>query len=274
MPQLQLSPGNSLSYEHTPPSRPGGLTFVCFNALSGDQTMWSGGFGPALIARGHGLLTYNLRGQPGSDFTLGEFSAEQIIDDACALMALSVPERAVHVGLSIGGLFGLTVHLRGGVGAARGLVLINTLRVEDARLKWLNDALVRAAEIGGLDLLRDMYAPLLFNVEWQERNRRNFLKDGHYRPLPKDDGAYLLLAAGSTADWDQPYEQIDVPVLSISGLQDRVFYNAETVNRLSARIPDITRVDMAHAGHMIPAERPGELAEAVLAFAARLEAVA
>lgn len=274
MPQLALSPGNSLSYEHTPPSRAGGLTFVCFNALIGDQAIWTGGIGPALLAAGHGLFTYNLRGQPGSDFTLGGFSVEQIVDDACALMELSAPERPVHVGLSIGGLFGLEAHLRGGVGAARGLVLINTLRVEDTRLKWLNDAMIRAVATGGLDLLRDMFFPLLFNLEWQGLNRRDFLTDRPYRPLSKDDGTYLLLAAGSLANWDQPYERIDVPVLSITGLQDRLFYDVDAVNRLSARIPDITRVDMANAGHMIPAERPVELAEAILAFAVRLEACA
>jgi len=271
MSQLELSPGNSLCYEHTPPSRTGGLTFVCFNALTGDKAMWTGGIGPALLAAGHGLLTYNLRGQRGSDFTPGEFSVEQIVDDACALMELTAPERPVYVGLSIGGLFGLEAHLRGGVARARGLVLINTLRVENARLEWINDAVVRAAETGGLDLLRDLFAPLLFNVEWQARNRKDFLKDGPYRPLSKNDGAYLLLAAGSTANWDQPYEKIDVPVLSVTGLQDRVFYDGHAVNQLSARIPDITRIEMNNAGHMIPAERPAELTEAILVFAAGLE---
>ena len=44
-----------------------------------------------------------------------------------------------------------------------GLVLINTLRVDNPRLEWINDAVVRAAETGGLDLLRDLFAPLLFN---------------------------------------------------------------------------------------------------------------
>jgi len=174
--------------------------------------------------------------------------------------------------LSIGGLFGLESHLKGDAGRAIGLVLINTLRVENARLAWINDASVRAAETGGLDLLRDLFVPLLFNVEWQARNCKDFLKDGPYRPLSKNDGSYLLLAAGSTANWDQPYEEIDVPVLSVTGLQDRVFYDAHAVNRLSARIPDITRIEMKNAGHMIPAERPEELAEAILVFAARLEA--
>jgi len=274
MPHLELSPGNSLSYRHTAPPRSGGFTFVCFNALTGDQSIWTDGIGPALAAAGHGLLTYNLRGQFGSDFTLDAFSVEQIVDDARALMALTAPEKPVHMGLSIGGLFGLELHLRGGIGAARGLVLINTLRIEDARLRWLNDALLRAAETGGLELLRDLYAPLLFNTEWQDRNRAGFLKDQPYRPMPEDEGAYRLLAAAGTANWDQPFERIDVPVLSVTGLQDRVFFDAETVNRLAARIPNVTRVDLANAGHMIPAERPAELAEAVLAWVARLEAAA
>lgn len=272
MPVLTLRPGNTLDYEHRPPGRQDRLTFVCFNALTGDKSMWSGAIGPALIEAGHGLLTYNLRGQAGSAFDAEAFSVSQIVDDATALLEEVKPVNPVHVGLSIGGLFGLEAHLEGGAGKANGLVFINTLRVEDARLRWLNDALVRVAETGGLGLLRDTFAPLMFNLEWQEQNRQNFLKRAPYTPLDKQDGDYLLLAAGSTANWEQPYERIDVPVLSVTGLQDRVFYNADAVDNLSARIPRLTRVDMADAGHMIPTERPASLARAILDFAATVEA--
>jgi hypothetical protein len=39
MPQLDLSPGNTLSYELIEPAG-NGFTFVFFNALSGDKSMW------------------------------------------------------------------------------------------------------------------------------------------------------------------------------------------------------------------------------------------
>ncbi len=267
---FDLSPGNSLSYDHVAPAD-GGFTFVCFNALTGDKSMWTTGIGPVLQGKGHGLLTYDLRGQADSPFTFEAVDEATIVADALALLDHVRPARPVHVGLSIGGLFALKAHLSG-AGAAEGLVLINTLRRAGQRLDWLNDAVARAAQVGGLDLLRDLFAPLLFNEEWQAQNRANFLHDRPYAPLPANDGALILLKSGATADWDVPYEAVDAPVLAVTGLQDHVFLEPADVAALCARIPNVERIDMGDAGHMIPAERPEALAHAILNFAGRLRA--
>ena len=78
------------------------------------------------------------------------------------------------------------------------------------------------------------------------------------------------MKSAATADWNIPYEAIDVPVLAVTGLEDRVFLDRDDVDALCARLPNAERVDMANAGHMIPAERPHELARAILQFADRL----
>lgn len=267
MPILTLSPGNTLSYEYVPPGD-AGKTFVCFNALSGDMSMWTASIGDALKANGHGWLIYNLRGQAGSDYTIDAFNEKQIVDDALALLSEIKPVRPVHVGLSIGGAFGLKAHLAGGAGAADGLVLINTLRKDSPRLNWINDAVVRVFETGGGDLLKDLYSPLLMNEDWQAENRSGFLGDKGYAPCAPSDPALMLLKSGPTADWNMNYEAVDVPVLVISGLQDRVFFNAEHVSELAGRFSKGQRVDLANAGHMIPVERPNELSAEILKFAA------
>ena len=267
MPTFTLSPGNTLAYEHVAPSDTG-KTFVCFNALSGDMSMWTASISEALKARGHGWLIYNLRGQAGSDYTINEFSEQQIVDDAMALLEEVKPVRPVHVGLSIGGAFGLKAHMAGGAGKADGLVLINTLRKDSPRLSWINDAVVRVFETGGGDLLKDLYSPLLMNEDWQAENRSGFLGDGGYAPCAPNDPALMLLKSGPTADWNMNYEAIDVPVLIISGLQDRVFFNSEHVAELAGRLNNGQRVDFANAGHMIPVERPNELSQAIVEFAA------
>lgn len=269
MPIYEISAGNSLAYEYRPPSDPAAVTFVYFNALTGDKTMWETAVDPLLATSGHGMLTFNYRGQAGSAFTDSSFSEASIVADAAALINHVQPANPIYVGLSIGGLFAANAHLDGAATGARGLVFINTLRRDGPRLQWLNDALVRAAEVGGLDLLRDLYAPLLFNEEWQRDNRQNFLKDTGYTPLKPDDGDYLLLKSGSTANWDIPLEEIRIPVLNITGLQDRVFFNAADVDTLVGRLPDVRRIDMAGAGHLIPAEQPASLGAALVEFAAR-----
>ena len=270
MPTFQVSDGNSFAYEHLKPKSDNGRTFVCFNALSGDRSMWLQTVGPALEAAGHGLLIWNFRGQPDTEFTFSETSESLIVDDAVALIAQEKPVRPVHVGLSIGGLFAIRAHERGGASRADAIVLLNTLRRAGPRLDWINRAVVHVAEVGGLDMMRDLYSPLLMNEDWQGENAGNFLKSKSYTPLPADDGTLLLLKAGVGTGWDVNYEALDVPVLSVTGLQDRVFRDPGDVDALSARIPNLTRIDVDNAGHMIPVEQPDALAKALLSFATAL----
>lgn len=269
MATLELSAGNSLAFDYQEP-KDGGKTFVCFNALSGDMTMWTASVGEALKANGHGWLIYNLRGQAGSSYTIAAFNETQIVADAMALLEHVSPRNPIHVGLSIGGLFAIRAHLAGGAGAAQGLVLLNTLRKSGARLDWVNDAVVRMAETGGMGLLKDLYSPLLMNEEWQAANRADFLGEPAYAPCAANDPALLLLKSGPSADWNIRYEDITVPTLIVTGLQDRVFFNAEHVDELTARFSNAERIDMANSGHMIPVERPQELSVALIAFAKNL----
>ena len=270
MPHLQISPGNTLDYEFVEPGLTG-YTFVFVNALTGDKAVWADTIVPELNRAGHGALLFNLRGQAGTEFTFTDLDEATIVADIEALMIQVAPPRPVYVGHSIGGLFAAKAHLAGC--AASGLVFINTLRKAGPRLDWLNDACVRMAEVGGLELLRDLYIPLLFNQDWQRQNRQGFLKSGAYQPIDETDGAYLLLKSATTADWNLPYESIDVPVLNISGLQDRVFYDAREVDELFARLPNARAIVMDDAGHMIPVEQPAELASALVSFGEELRAL-
>lgn len=269
MPQYQIDEHNSLFYIHHAPAHADGVTWVFFNALTGDTRMWEAEIGPGLRAAGHGTLSFNFRGQADSPFATDcVLDSTLIVEDARNLMQELAPQRLVLCGLSIGGLFAIQSWLAGLPGLDTvGLVLINTLRRDGERLRWVNDALVRCAEVGGLQLFRDLFVPLLFNEEWQAQNRDKFLRQQEYSPLGAADGHYNLLKNAGATDWNQPYEKLDLPVLVITGLQDRVFLDLDDVERLYARLPDARHVKMADAGHMIPAERPAELIDNLLAFA-------
>ena len=268
MPILELSNGDGLLYIHTPPSASEGRTFVFFNALTGDTGMWEGAIGEGLWAAGHGTLSFNFRGQTDSPFSPEiDLNETLIVEDARRLLAHVRPSKVVLVGLSIGGLFAAKVWLAGIEGVeVNGLVLINTLRRDGPRLKWINDALVRCVQVGGLDLFRDLFVPLLFNEEWLADHRANFLKDALYVPLPSDSGHANLLRNAGTADWNIPYENLTLPVLVITGLQDRVFLVVEDVAALYARLSYAQRIDMSDAAHLLPAERPDALVTALLEF--------
>ena len=272
MPSLTINSQNALFYLYNAPTAPEGKTFVFFNALTGDTGMWEESIGDILRSRGHGTLSFNFRGQADSPFGQNiRITADLIVDDARRLLNHVKPKNVVLAGLSIGGLFAARTWHEGIDGIdCDGLVMINTLRREGPRLKWINDALVRCVEIGGLDMFRDLYAPLLFNEEWQETNRHAFLKPEHYTPISKKSGHYNLLSNAGTANWNFPYEELALPVLLVTGLQDHVFLDLAIVDELSARIPNAERIDMENAAHLLPAERPQELAGILSDFAARI----
>lgn len=269
MPIHELGPGDGLSFEHQPPSSSGGVTYVFFNALTGDAASWEAMIAPALRAQGHGTLLWNFRGQKDSPFTdPGAIGAAQIVADGVALIHALAPSRPVYVGLSIGGLFAARAHLAGA--ACQGLLLINTLRKASVRLDWTNAAVYRAARIGGGRLIGDLYMQHLSGPAWQAAHHTGFLQDQPYEPLDPDSGTARLLAAGMAADWDLPYEQLAMPVTVLSGLRDRVFFDAADVASLALRLPDGQRVDLPDVGHLVSMEQPQAVVDACLALARRL----
>lgn len=269
MPTHRLGPGDALYFEHQPPSATDGVTFVFFNALTGDAASWDAVIGPALRERGHGTLLWNFRGQKDSPFaTPDAISARQIVADAVALLQTERPARPVYVGLSIGGLFAAQAHLAGV--ECRGLLLINTLRKASPRLEWVNAAVHRCALTGGGRLIQDLFLPLLTGPAWQTANRANFLKGEAYEPLDPGSGTALLLAAGKGADWDLSYERLSMPVTVLSGLQDRVFFDAADVAELCRRLPDAERIDLQDIGHLVSMERPQAIVDACLGLARRV----
>lgn len=267
---LEIGPEDGLAYRFAPP-RDDGITFVFVNALTGSLDMWEAHIAPALREAGHGTLTYNFRGQADSPFAPGTaLTPDLAAEDLRALLDAVAPARPVLVGLSIGGLFAAQALLGGA--SAVGLVLINTLRKATDRLDWINAAMVKAVGTGGIPLLLDMMLPMLVNDEQLAAMRGTCLGSAAYVPLPESHGHYNLMAHAGAADWDVPYEDLDLPVLVMTGLKDRVFYDADDVSELAARIADRRLVTVEDAGHLIPLERPKRTADELKAFALALKA--
>lgn len=267
MQQLVLEHGDSMAFRYEA-GQPGRDTFVTFNALTQSLEAWDA-MAEHWRAAGHGVLRFDLRGQPGTTAAAGlRLDVQRIVADARALLDHVQPPRPVLVGLSIGGLFAARTVLDGA--PVRALVLLNTLRRPGPRLAWINDAVLRCMELGGGDLVRDLFAPVLMSENTLVAMRPDALAAGPYRPLPSDSPLARLVRDCVDADWDVPYEDLQLPVLVVTGLQDRLFFEAEAVNQLTLRMPNPHRVDFDDAGHLVPAEKPVELAEAIMDFSSTL----
>lgn len=267
MPSLDRGIGNANFYQYNQPAE-GKPTYMFINALTGNTSAWEDVIGPHLRAEGIGTLSSNFRGQVDSPFTpdvtLGQ---ETIVADQLALIEeLNPPPDPVW-----------SVHRwalcsrRGPEGAgAVGIVLLNTLRKPGLRLNWLNEGAFRGAKTGGFQLMMDIMFPLITNAAFQEKVRPNFLKDEPYEPLDPSHGHYKLMEASTDADWNVPWDKLDMPVLSITGHQDRVFYVKEDVDELFAMLPNGTREDWEDCGHLVPLEHPERLADSLIRFAGQV----
>lgn len=272
MPHLQLGPASSLFYRYEP-SVSRRHTFVFLNALTGNTGAWEAEIVPLLRAAGFGTLVYNMRGQADSPFAPDDVLDEAlIVADLKRLLQEVKPPAPILTGLSIGGLFAAKAILSGP--PADGLVLMNTLRKPGLALAWINEAMARAARIGGTQLVMDMFLPMLVGGRKLAELRPNCLGDTPYQPLPETAGAMQLLGHGRTADWDVPYEKLRLPVLVMTGRADRVFYHADDVAALMARLPDAREVRLETVGHLIPLEAGAETARHLIAFADHLDGTA
>lgn len=264
MPHLEIADGESLYYEYEPPGA-AGKTFVFVNALTGSYQMWQAVIAPKLRAAGYGTLVYNFRGQAESRTAPSTRpTPTQIVDDLVLLCRRIDPPKPILVGLSIGGLFAAQAFAKG-VPAA-GLVLINTLRKPSERLAWINQAMAHGVKAGGFRMIMELTLPMLVNPERLAEMRPSVQTGEPYQPVDPDDGGYRLMVESTATDWDFPWQSLSVPVLLTVGAHDRVFYVADDVDELAARIPNVTRIDFADAGHLIPAERPDAFAMTLLEF--------
>lgn len=267
---LTLTDRDALFYVHTPPATAGLPTFVFVNALTGNTDAWEAVVAPALRVQGFGTLSYNFRGQTGSDFDPAlALTDAVIIDDLRRLIAHVGPARPVLVGLSIGGLYAARAVLQGT--DAAGLVLLNTLREIGPRIAWVNDAMGQLVAHGGVGLFLDALFPLLVNPDFAAVARPKFLT-GAYAPLDPAHGHMNLMRNAAATDWAVDYSALTLPTLVITGLHDRVFLDHAVVDRLFATLPQAQRLDWADAGHLLPQERPEKLAEALADFGRQVAA--
>ena len=264
MSEYQIDSKNSLFYLHFPPAKEDVPTFVFVNALTGSTDHWEAVVAPGIRDHGFGTLSYNFRGQDKSSFDKElELTNALIVDDLVLLIESLRPSRPVLVGLSIGGLYAAQAYAR--ARQASGIVLLNTLREINPRIAWINDALPHYVATGGAALFMGLMMPLLTNPEFAAKARPNFLT-GPYEPLDPTQGHANLMRNSVNTDWSFDWASLDLPVLNITGLHDRVFRDPEVIDRLYALLADARREEWDDAGHLLPLERPDRLAERLVAF--------
>lgn len=267
---LELDSENAI---HTIYHAPQGdkATFVFLNSMGANTNVWEDALAPSLRSQGFGTLSFDFRGQGQTRFgTNATLTPAEIIADTGAVLARVAPQKPILVGLSIGGLFGASALLAGA--KADGLVLINTLRKQNAQVEWINTLEERLIGMGGMPLVLDVLRPVLSGVDQLEKLRPTHLPEEGYTPWLSDHPRRRLAEGVKQAQWDISWQDLSLPVLVMTGLKDRLFRIQSDVDELTARLPDARTVVYEEGGHSLQAEYPERFVSDLIQFAKNIGA--
>ena len=225
--------------------------------------------GDKIVKEGNGYLAYNFRGQENSKFDKNlVLDTDIIVSDLVQLINSLNLKNVILVGLSIGGLYAVLA-LEKGV-QSQGLVLVNTLRKNNSRLRWINKTMVNVARYGGTSLLMDFNMPVIASPSFLEKMDPNALNPKNYKGLDETSGIFKLMEGSLTANWDVDWSQIDIPTLIMTGHYDKVFRIPSDIDEICNTMKNIERVEFPECGHLIPMENPIEFAEKINQFGSNL----
>jgi 3-oxoadipate enol-lactonase len=243
---------------------------IFIHAFPLNQTMWDEQV--AALSHHCRTITLDLRGFGGSLVTDGPSAMEQMAADVRGLMSLLEIDRAVLVGLSMGGYVSLAFY-REYPDAVRAMVLADTRASADthaARERRLQSA--EKAERDGAAAIADEMTPLLLGKMTQQTRPEIAAR---VRRMIEGNSPQGIAAAqrGMAARHDSTYilPAIDFPTLILVGAEDQLTPVAEAESmRDGIRGARLQVID--GAGHLSNIERPQEFNAALIAFVESLNA--
>lgn len=266
---VELDAQNAIHTIHHSPVK-GGRTIIFLNSSGATTATWEDRIAPLFRAAGFGTLSFDYRGQGDSRFGAdAALTPDEIVSDTVKVLAQIKPIRPVLVGLSIGGLYASRAILQGA--RADALVLINTLRKQNAQVEWINTLEERLIGLGGMPLVLDVLRPVLSSNDQLEALRDSHLREEGYTRWPQDHPRRRLAKGVRSVDWDIPWENLDLPILVMTGLHDRLFRIQEDVDELVARLRNAAVVTYRDGGHSLHAEHPDRFVADVVGFLGQLK---
>jgi 3-oxoadipate enol-lactonase len=143
---------NGISTQYLLEGPPGAPVVAFSHSLAANLHLWDAQ--AAALAGRYRVLRYDIRGHGGSDVPVPPYTLEQMADDLHGLLqALGITETH-FVGLSMGGLIGMTLALRFPL-AVQSLVLADTTACYGPRMTPMWDDRIRVAEAQGIEPLLD-----------------------------------------------------------------------------------------------------------------------
>lgn len=209
----------------------GGDFILLSNSLGADRTMWAPQ--QKMLEAGFTVLSYDTRGHGGSDTPAGDYSFDDLVADAVAVLDHFGIETAAYMGLSLGGMTGLGLALAHPDRVTRLICADARADAPEPFVKSWDDR-VAAARAGGIEALWQGTVDRWFTPEWRSANPEKLVDIKAMFVRTKVDGYAGCAAALKRLDYLRSLGGLSLPVLYVCGDVD------------SGAPPDVMR-DMAAA---------------------------
>ncbi len=214
------------------------------------------------------VLRYDIRGHGGSSVPPAPYTLEQMADDLHGLLAGLGIAQTHFVGLSMGGLIGMTTALRY-PGSIRSLVLADTTASYGPERKPMWDDRIRLAETKGIDAVLDRTMEAWFTAPFRAAHPDVV---GRIRAMlaPTDPVGYVgAIQAIGYGDIREEIRAIRCPTLILVGDEDRGT-DISMARTMHERIAGSELQVLPRAAHCSCVEAPDAFNRALLGFLERV----
>ena len=229
-----------------------GPALLFAHCLGGDVTAWA----PQLAAFGdrYQCIAYDLRGQGASQVTPGPYTMAGLADDALALLDALAIEKAVFLGVSMGGMVAMEAALRAPHRFA-GLVVADSAAgfAPEARQGW--DERMAAVRSGGLAPMVDTMMGRWFTDTYRRRAADQVAAVAARLRAAPVDGYLASCAAIRDLDVLPRLPELTCPTLVICGEHDPST-PLSLSEAIATALPDARLAVIPHAHHLTQLEFP------------------
>ena len=208
----------------------------------------------------HRILAYDMRGHGQTSAPAGPYTFDMLADDVLGLAASLKITYAAYCGLSIGGMIGQTIAIRGR-GPFERMVLADTTHTQppDALKQW--EERIRIAETKGMAGLVDSTLERWFTPAFRSSPAVKKIAEQIVRtPVAGYVGCgRAIMALNTTAK----LPGINIPVLAITGEQDAA---APGTRYIAEHVPGTRLVVIPQASHIANIEQPEAFSRALREF--------
>ena len=251
---------NGINLHYRSDGDPQGIPLVLIHSLGTDLRLWEDlipRLDPTLRLVRFDLRGHGLSADPSGELTLLDFST-----DIEALLDHLEIDKAVILGISIGGLIALDFALRNQARVSSLILADTAARIGTPEL-W--QARMEALRAHGMAHLADSILARWFAPDFEARFPTQF--QGSLTLFTRNSVAGYTAACAALRDADLRAEvpQITVPTLVLCGAQD-VSTPPDVVQELAGSLPNAHFAILPGAGHTPPIEQPQIMADQINAF--------